>query len=884
MNTPFQSNLHRLLVGTCVALAAITAAAGSFKSITIDGSFDDWIGVPLAYEDPADSPTSTDYRKIWLANDEAYFYLRITVDHPEDPFTANDNIFIDADGDASTGFILIVGSEMLLQGGAGYQERDGGFNEGGIDNLDWLSAPAGEGSEFEARISRQALYATDGSPVFQSPLISLLFEAEDANFTRQETAPDGEGLAYEFAEPPPPFTGHSELVALDASWRYRDDGADPGAGWAAPEYDDTAAPWSSGQGLFGYAPDVGIYPGPIRTPLPQGSAARYFRTHFTWNNATAGVVFVATNLLSDGAVVYLNGAEVKRIRMPDGPVTVDTPAASSAAQSAPPGIFALSSGPLVQGDNVLAVEVHQATNSPDDLVFGLSLLASSEFPPAFADPDQPADRGVIAGDATTFSADVIGSGPLQYQWLKDGGPLTDENGPSLTLDPVLAGNAGTYSVRVSNAANLTGVTSRGAVLTVLTSAVAITSQPAPLTVVQGRSAVFQVEATGSAPLSYQWFHDEAAIDGATNADFTLDSVTLADAGEYRVEVSNPAPSSQRSTGARLTVVADTSGPALVSIAGGPGRVALTFNEPLEPGSVTSAANYTVSGGLTVSGAALDSQDPSIVILTVPGQSLGTRYDIAVTGVRDSFGNPIGAGARGSFLSSIQVDGFFDDWAGIDPVTDDPVDAENATDFASVWITSDGDFIYLRVQLHTPSDLGIFYNNIFIDADNSVETGYSFRGIGSDMLIQSGSGYQEKNGGFNEGAIDNLDWRMAPEGVADDFELRFSRKARYSNDGEPVFVGDTIALFLESEDTSFQSVDVAPDVEPILHTLSSVPPSDLGTLGFERTATGIRLSWDNAGRLQATDSLSTPNWQDVASATSPYEAQASGTARFYRLTE
>ena len=66
--------------------------------------------------------------------------------------------------------------------------------------------------------------------------------------------------------------------------------------------------------------------------------------------------------------------------------------------------------------------------------------------------------------------------------------------------------------------------------------------------------------------------------------------------------------------------------------------------------------------------------------------------------------------------------------------------------------------------------------MFIDTDDNTATGYTVGGIGSEMLIQWGGGYQEKNGGFNEGAVNNLGWDIAGSGDNLDFEAgRFARR-------------------------------------------------------------------------------------------------------------
>ncbi len=51
-------------------------------------------------------------------------------------------------------------------------------------------------------------------------------------------------------------------------------------------------------------------------------------------------------------------------------------------------------------------------------------------------------------------------------------------------------------------------------------------------------AVFDVIATGSAPLNYQWFFNNATIAGATNASFTRSNAQPVHQGNYFVVVTN----------------------------------------------------------------------------------------------------------------------------------------------------------------------------------------------------------------------------------------------------------------------------------------------------------------------------------------------------------
>ena len=81
----------------------------------------------------------------------------------------------------------------------------------------------------------------------------------------------------------------------------------------------------------------------------------------------------------------------------------------------------------------------------------------------------------------------------------------------------------------------------------------IDTQPADDTVNAGQAAKFTVEASGTPPLSYQWFFDRTnELDGATNATLTLAAVQTNQAGTYQVEISS-ASGSTNSRAARLTV-------------------------------------------------------------------------------------------------------------------------------------------------------------------------------------------------------------------------------------------------------------------------------------------------------------------------------------------
>ena len=114
-------------------------------------------------------------------------------------------------------------------------------------------------------------------------------------------------------------------------------------------------------------------PAPLQTALSLGIVTYYFRRHFTLNEDPANATVELTMLVDDGAVVYVNGVEVRRLGLPQGDIAFDTRANRGVGVAALEGPFAVPPELLVTGDNVIAVEVHQISPSSADLVFGLTL-------------------------------------------------------------------------------------------------------------------------------------------------------------------------------------------------------------------------------------------------------------------------------------------------------------------------------------------------------------------------------------------------------------------------------------------------------------------------------------------------------------------------------
>ena len=163
---------------------------------------------------------------------------------------------------------------------------------------------------------------------------------------------------------------------------------------------------------------------------------------------------------------------------------------------------------------------------------------------------QPSTIRVRVGvDRTaTITANVVGTTPLAFQWLKNGRDLPGATAVPLVLPAVQAGDTGSYALRGSNAAGAT--TSSALTFTAMSSEYAtigvgptglpvIIQPPRATTVRQGARATFSVAAIAEfAPLAYQWRKSGAPIDGATAARYTVNEASATDAGDYAVVVWN----------------------------------------------------------------------------------------------------------------------------------------------------------------------------------------------------------------------------------------------------------------------------------------------------------------------------------------------------------
>ena len=210
--------------------------------------------------------------------------------------------------------------------------------------------------------------------------------------------------------------------------------------------------------------------------------------------------------------------------------------------------FAMASAQLTNVGNYTVV-----VRNPVGVVTSLVATLTFAGPPVIV--VQPASQTNARNTTVTFGVISSGSSPLSYRWRFNNSAINNATNSTYSISNLGNGNAGNYSVVVSNASG--SVTSQTAVLTVLT-AVSIGTQPISQSVTQGVTAAIRVVASGSTPITYQWRfaptgQAETNIIGATGSTLTLNNPQTNNTGSYRVVVSNPA-SSVTSQVATVTVL------------------------------------------------------------------------------------------------------------------------------------------------------------------------------------------------------------------------------------------------------------------------------------------------------------------------------------------
>lgn len=227
------------------------------------------------------------------------------------------------------------------------------------------------------------------------------------------------------------------------------------------------------------------------------------------------------------------------------------------------------------------------------------------------------------------------------------------------------------------------------------SAPSITTQPQSQSIAAGSNAVFTVVAGGQTPLSYQWSHGGANLTdgghtfGSTNSSLTVAMALLADAGSYRVVVTNRH-GTATSANAVLNVILP---PMVTGIAnqrmfpnGSPRALAFNVTD-LQNANLTVTATSSDLNVIPSANLALTGTGTNRTLTVTPAGAVGSS--IITIQVQNSYG------LSASTNFNVNVGGFSEIASGIAPLADGKIQ----------WVDFDNDgkldlFNYGRDQSYT----------------------------------------------------------------------------------------------------------------------------------------------------------------------------------------
>lgn len=162
--------------------------------ILVEGTFDDWENIAIAYTDVTgdDGPSSIDFGKLRITNDEEFLFFRIEVGK-EINLQSDNNVtfYIDTDNDPSTGIPFNgIGAELSYnlrehEGTARLNNTNYSLDH---EDIGLVTAPTVTSTEFEIAVRRNGTIA--GNPTFTSNVIKVAFE-DDSN--QGDQIPDQSG-------------------------------------------------------------------------------------------------------------------------------------------------------------------------------------------------------------------------------------------------------------------------------------------------------------------------------------------------------------------------------------------------------------------------------------------------------------------------------------------------------------------------------------------------------------------------------------------------------------------------------------------------------------------------------------------------------------------
>ncbi|HUA66666.1 MAG TPA: immunoglobulin domain-containing protein, partial [Alphaproteobacteria bacterium] len=170
----------------------------------------------------------------------------------------------------------------------------------------------------------------------------------------------------------------------------------------------------------------------------------------------------------------------------------------------------------------------------------------------------PLTQTIDQCDPATFTVAATGSGTLDYQWFYNSTPIGGANSSSFTINDVAFGNAGSYSVTVSN---LSGYTAMSSAILTVTNPPPFVQAGNSITVALNNGGYMLTAANVAALAGGSYDHCGPAFIRSTNIAPSV--FGCSDVGTQTVTVTLEDISNQQSTASATVIVQDVTPPSLV---------------------------------------------------------------------------------------------------------------------------------------------------------------------------------------------------------------------------------------------------------------------------------------------------------------------------------
>ncbi|MGO1538763.1 MAG: fibrinogen-like YCDxxxxGGGW domain-containing protein [Leucobacter sp.] len=224
-------------------------------------------------------------------------------------------------------------------------------------------------------------------------------------------------VAEEVPEPPE----SDVLIAPGSTWSYLYGSTPPDGDWLEASFDDSD--WLTGEAPFGWGhTGLGTV---LDAPSPKPIVSMYRHTFELSTDSDVESVEITTRA-DDGLVLFVNGTEVERVRVDDGPFGVGTyanAAVNAAHVLANPVTVTVPRDVLIAGTNVVTASVHSNYRSTPSHSFELEAVATlgggGEPLPEPPEEPEPSQLETIVGAGSSWSY-LYGSTAPEEDWMSVG--------------------------------------------------------------------------------------------------------------------------------------------------------------------------------------------------------------------------------------------------------------------------------------------------------------------------------------------------------------------------------------------------------------------------------------------------------------------------------